>query len=324
MSYRINYGTDVCSVPTAALSIDGAERFDLLVLLHVCSDRRFLDDISVLAEKLGCKKKKVVAAVDFWCEAGIIVPEDKSDEKNAELSQNEGNENIKSDRRSRFDGRPSYNSKDLADMIERDNGMLRNLVEECQKITESVFTPTEIGKIVALHDYLGLEIGHILMLFAYCVGNGKKSVSYIEKTAYNLYDEGIDDTEKFDSYIKKKEQNEAREAEIRRLLGITGRSLLTKEKELFRKWSDEWKLDDSIIKRAYEETVEKTGRYHLAYMTKVVESWYMAGYKNVDDIDQAEEAHRRKLSGENGSFDTDEFLELAIKRSYAHSDGKDD
>lgn len=320
MSYKINYGTDVCAVPTAALTVEGAERFDLLVLLHVCSDRHLLDDISILAEKIGCKRKKAAAAVDFWCESGIIV---QNDEVGCESSQPTDSVNSNADCRSRFDGRPSYNSKDLASMIERDNGMLKSLVEECQKITESVFTPTEIGKVVALHDYLGLEMEHILMLFTYCVGNGKKSVSYIEKTAYNLYDEGIDNTEKFDSYIKKKEQNEARESEIRRLLGITNRSLLTKEKELFRKWTDEWKLDNGIIKRAYEETVEKTGRYHLAYMTKVVESWYMAGYKSAEDVEHAEDVHRQKRSNEKGSFDTDEFLELAIKRSYANSEGDD-
>ena len=89
-------------------------------------------------------------------------------------------------------------------------------------------------------------------------------------------------------------------------------------KEIEKKWQDEWKLTPEIIRRGYEETVTKTGKYNLAYMSKVLESWYLAGLTTIQKITEAEnkfhsEKAKETQSDSNGSF---EFVALALKRSY--------
>ena len=164
---------------------------------------------------------------------------------------------------------------------------------------------------------------------------GKRAVGYVEKTAYNLYDEGIDSAAKLEEYIKKKEEKEREEAHLRSLFGLGSRALTAKERQAFTQWLHEWKLPEEVLVRAYEQTVENTGKYSLAYMSRVLESWYMAGLCSIEKLDEyerkrmtsvggasktgaARSAHGASGAAQGGadSFDTDRFVELALARSY--------
>ena len=43
------------------------------------------------------------------------------------------------------------------------------LIDECQRITEKIFPPSETSKIIGMVDYLGLDLEHILSLFTDCL-----------------------------------------------------------------------------------------------------------------------------------------------------------
>ncbi len=324
MKLKIQYGTEVCTIPLRAVSEKGAERTDLLVLLNLSACPSMADDIPALAKKIGCTVKKIESAIDFWIECGVFeLAEGGSCEEKIASANGQSHEREESDpeKKTRFENRPVYDSAEIAAIASRDNGTVRMLIDECQRITEKIFTPSETSKIIGMVDYLGLDLEHILLLFTYCVRRGKKSVSYIEKTAYNLYDEGIDSAAKLEEYIKHKEELESKENEQKALLGISGRSLVQKEREAFKKWQDEWHLTPEIIRLGYEETVTKTGKYNLAYLAKVLESWYLAGLTTIQKITEAENKFHSEKTKEtqsigSSSFDTDEFVALALKRSY--------
>ena len=134
---------------------------------------------------------------------------------------------------------------------------------------------------------------------------------------------------------KKKEEKEREEAHLRSLFGLGSRALTAKERQEFAKWLHEWRLPEEVVVRAYEQTVENTGKYSLAYMSRVLESWYMAGLCSIEKLDEYERkrltsvggasktgavrsAHGASGAAQNGadSFDTDRFVELALARSY--------
>ena len=236
---------------------------------------------------------------------------------------------------SRFELRPQYSGEELAALTDAHGGELRKLIDTCQGIVGRIFTQAEAGKVVGLYEYLGLDIEHILSLFTYCVHRGKRAVGYVEKTAYNLYDEGIDSAAKLEEYIKKKEEKEREEAHLRSLFGLGSRALTAKERQAFTQWLHEWKLPEEVLVRAYEQTVENTGKYSLAYMSRVLESWYMAGLCSIEKLDEYERKRMTKVGGASktgaarsahgasgasqsgaDSFDTDRFVELALARSY--------
>lgn len=359
MEIKISYGDAVCAIPARALGERDAERADLLVLMHLCADPSAAGNIPVLAKRIGCTQKKVLSSIEFWREAGIITVENADTTSAASANPaaasaahvsaasaasaasastaaastvpapaGEGGA-------SRFEQRPQYSGEELAALTDAHGGELRKLIDTCQGIVGRIFTQAEAAKVVGLYEYLGLDIEHILALFTYCAHRGKRAVGYVEKTAYNLYDEGIDSAAKLEEYIKKKEEKEREEAHLRSLFGLGSRALTAKERQEFAKWLHEWRLPEEVVVRAYEQTVENTGKYSLAYMSRVLESWYMAGLCSIEKLDEYERkrltsvggasktgavrsAHGASGAAQNGadSFDTDRFVELALARSY--------
>ena len=359
MDIKINYGDAVCAIPARALAERDAERADLLVLMQLCSDPYSAENIPLLAKRIGCTQKKVLSSIEFWREAGIITVENADTTSAASANPaaasaahvsaasaasaasastvaastvpapaGEGGA-------SRFELRPQYSGEELAALTDAHGGELRKLIDTCQGIVGRIFTQAEAGKVVGLYEYLGLDIEHILSLFTYCVHRGKRAVGYVEKTAYNLYDEGIDSAAKLEDYIKKNEEKEREEAHLRSLFGLGSRALTAKERQAFTQWLHEWKLPEEVLVRAYEQTVENTGKYSLAYMSRVLESWYMAGLCSIEKLDEyerkrmtsvggasktgaARSAHGASGAAQGGadSFDTDRFVELALARSY--------
>lgn len=359
MDIKINYGDAVCAIPARALAERDAERADLLVLMQLCSDPYSAENIPLLAKRIGCTQKKVLSSIEFWREAGIITVDNAdttlaasanpaaasaahvsaASAASAASASTAAASTVPAPAgeggASRFELRPQYSGEELAALTDAHGGELRKLIDTCQGIVGRIFTQAEAGKVVGLYEYLGLDIEHILSLFTYCVHRGKRAVGYVEKTAYNLYDEGIDSAAKLEEYIKKKEEKEREEAHLRSLFGLGSRALTAKERQAFTQWLHEWKLPEEVLVRAYEQTVENTGKYSLAYMSRVLESWYMAGLCSIEKLDEyerkrmtsvggasktgaARSAHGASGAAQGGadSFDTDRFVELALARSY--------
>ena len=68
-----------------------------------------------------------------------------------------------------------------------------------------------------------------------------------------------------------------------------------------------------IIERAYEATADATGKGSIPYANSILERWYSEGLKTLEDI----EASIAKKKGEKseGSFNTDDFFDAAIRRA---------
>ena len=113
MKLKIQYGTEVCTVPLRAVSEKGAERTDLLVLLNLSACPSLAEDIPALAKKIGCTVKKTESAIDFWIECGIFERADNSpDERKgtSEPSQPHVQERTDPEKKTRFESRPTYDS----------------------------------------------------------------------------------------------------------------------------------------------------------------------------------------------------------------------
>lgn len=110
---------------------------------------------------------------------------------------------------------------------------------------------------------------------------------------------------------------------IRDLFGIGKRTLIKKERDYIAGWVDKYGFDRDMIKAAYEVTVEKTREPNMNYANAVLENWYAAGYKTVEDVEAAEAqraANRPKDVPAGTSFSTESFFEAAIQRSYGNYD----
>ena len=158
-----------------------------------------------------------------------------------------------------------------------------------------------------------------MLLFAHCEKMNKKSLRYVEKLAIGLFDDGILGYEELDSHLRAIEAAAEMDKPLRKLFGIGKRALVKKEKEAFENWVGNWNMPLAVIERAYEITVENTGGASVAYCNAILERWQASGYKTLDEVNAAMEEYRHDKKGAKdsaGSFETDDFFEAALRRSY--------
>ena len=326
MSIYFKYGKEVAVLPASVLSkLDRATKKDIKVLLALATLPGALQDYSNmqsrLAELCACTESELAASVAFWRGAGIIeigeddseVTEDVAAPDITEIKAAEQKSPVAVEKKAkpeRADALPNYTTEELAGLLERRRETAQ-LIDECQNAIGKMFNTHEVNVIIGLNDYLELDAQYIVVLVDYCAKLGKRSLRYIEKKAFGLVDEGITTTEALIAYIDRTERMASLEGQIRALFGSQDRELSTKEKKFFEKWVGKFEYGIDVIKKAYDITVDAIHEPSPAYANAVLERWKKEG---LDTLEQIESAEAGKLPIE-GSFDTDDFFEAALKRS---------
>ncbi len=314
MSIELAYGSGAIALPARALDTN-AGLIELRVLMLLCADphaaQAYPEGIEDLARAVGAQVGAVREAVAFWSGTGILT---------CSVAQTPPKRQIKVDRALIKDTVPDYSGEALAAMVD-ENTALKALIEECQQILGKMLSRTEIEKLAALWDYLRLEKEYILLLTQYCVSMNKRSVAYIVKTAYGLFNDGIDDYPKLDAHIKRRERYHSVIGRLRAMLGIGERELTKKENAYVNQWVEEYALPLEVIRMAYEGTIAAIKEVSFDYMGKILTSWYQAGAVTVEGVQALQEDYKarreaeKKAAGTASTFDTQDFFEAALRRS---------
>ena len=355
MNIQLQYGTAVAVVPAATLTVlDRATQDDLKVLLTLCAKPAlttgncFGECVGNIAAEVGCTPARVEASLSFWRGAGILnmVGEDQAPTVAAEISPGEAPKTEapvqapsapeaekeeprepKAPKLRPADALPHYTSAELADLLES-RREAADYLKECQNVWGKMFNVHEHNIILGLTDYLGLEWDYVLTLLAFCADEQdkrgiKRSLRYVETRAFAFYDEGVTDLPSLQEKLRKLEQMEEVEGQLRRMFGMGERALTPTEKKKFSSWLYEYRYGMDIITRAFEVTVDAKGSPNLKYMDAVLSNWNRDGLRTVEDIQAAEEKFQADKAGKKGktapegqgSFNTDDFFAAAVRRS---------
>ncbi len=305
MKYEFSFGCDVAVLPARILRerLNECSHTELRLICAMACDPALLceydEKADALAASFGVDRKELDEALAFWRGAGAIATA--------------GNSAVSAKRSVKPASSLHYTGEELADIIEK-NGLLK-VIDECERLLGKTFNPTDINTIVNLYHNLGVEQKYISTVCAYCVDMGKKSLSYLFKTACALYDQGIVTVEQLDEYVAFRHRCAEFGSKLRTLFGIGSRALTAKESKSFENWLN-WGFGEDIITRAYEITIEKTGKYTISYIDKILTNWHTTGYTTLEEIDEAQSRYSESKKEETkGSFDTDDFFERALKRS---------
>lgn len=351
MKYNINYGKGVCVIPQAFFEISKrASSADILVFLAICDSQGSDIDASSLAKKLKLKENQVSESISFWRGGGLLESAE-SNETDTNLifenensnsqkatddefsAENEVSEETRAKKLRRSDSLPNYTTEEVAQYMESNTGF-QNLLTECQNVVGKVFNVHEVNVVIGLVDYLDLDYEYILMLFAYCVGLGKKSLHYIEKTAFDLYDSGMTDANKLSEELKRRENFKRMESKLRAMFGMGERYISQKEQKMMSAWISDMKFSYELILKAYEITVDKIGKASVSYVNAILDRWNAQNLRTEQDIDNAQLAYEEILksvkrtkgknayrysdtdeTSQNSTFATDEFFDAAVKRA---------
>ena len=315
----MNYGASVGAFPKSALDvIKRAGENELKILLCLCAVEGNADE-KKLSKMSGVGAENTREALSFWRGAGVIENADaESDAADAGESvvEPEVAEKPKKKKLERSDELPNYTSEQISTLLEsrKDTVMLIN---ECQNIVGKIFNVHEINVLLGLVDYLELDFEYIMVLLTYCVSIGKKTMHYAEKLAFGLYDAGICTAEQLSEELRRRELAAASEGKIRSLFGIGTRAFTSKEKKFIAAWTCEMGYGIDIITKAYEVTADATGNASFPYANTVLERWYAAGLRTLDEIEESYKKDDASKSGVNSTFDTDSFFDAAVRRAEA-------
>lgn len=350
---KFDFEKGAATFPAAAAErISRASDTALRLLIILAAEKDCREDYEgraeYMANKLKCNRKELDMALSFWCGAGVmdlsLSSDDTKDEKfydkatdainvkttsivkekdeSAETVNSEkpgdGVTGKKSAKLMRAAGVPEYTSEELADMLENDMGAL-GFVDEAQRRIGRMLNPREVSILVGLRGYLELEDEYIFVLLDYCERIGKTSIRYVETVAFGMYDDGITDASALAASLVEREAYSELEGKFKTMIGARSRRLTSKESRFLNRWSIEMKYDFIMIELAYEITVDAIHEYSPAYMNTILERWYAAAITTPEQVESEREKRKTADYGNGSSFDTNDFFEAALKRSYKDS-----
>ena len=322
MKYKLNFGTNACAMPADAVKhISRASLCDMRTLTYLCAVYGNAD-IDSIAQAVGFSKEEVIASLSFWRGAGIVMPDGEQISTPSVVMKPElkPTEETKPQKKLARDVKlPQYTSEQLTGILES-RAETALLIDECQNILGKILNIHEINVLIGLMDYLELDIEYILLLVKHCAENGKRTLHYIEKTAFGLYDEGIHTSGKLTAELSRREAAASAEGKIRSIFGIGTRALTTREKKEISSWINDMRYPMPIIEMAYEITVDATSKPTLHYANTVLERWHSEGLDTIEKIKESYRDKKDKSGARNApdapaSFDTDEFFDAAVKKS---------
>ena len=107
------------------------------------------------------------------------------------------------------------------------------------------------------------------------------------------------------------------------MFGMKSRALTTKESKLLRAWMG-FGYGIDIVRLAYERTVAATNEPSVPYANAILERWNAEGLRTLGEVQEYLSEQEAKKNGAGkpelgNSFDTDDFFEAALRRSYQES-----
>lgn len=306
------YKNKILSIPAETVSekLSTATKEELQVLLAVFAEPEF--DSAELAARLEMTVNVFTRAVESWRDCGVLMIDDGKVQKAQSAPKEEHAKTVKKAVASTV---ARYTSNELAAVVEKRAGCTEFL-DSCQQILGKIFNSDETSRIIGLTEQFSLSYEYILRLCTHAAEMQKKSVRYVEKTAVDFYDRDITTYSALEDELVKIRDRASLEVFVRNLFGTGKRALIKKEKDFITAWSEKYGFSREMIQKAYEITVTKTNDSSMSYANAILENWYAAGYKTVEEVDAAENERSRSSAPTGSSFATDDFYEAALMRSY--------
>lgn len=303
-------------------SLKAADETDLQLLLML-SMHRDSDalDMEAIRASLDLTEEELAASIKYWRGAGILKKIKKTDTK-VSVTKDKKTE-IKTahagGKLEHADVAPSYTSAELAELIEK-RADAAAFMNSAQQIMGKMFSTREMNILFGMVEYIGFDEECVLSILAYVSELDRKTIKYAETLAFSLYDEGLTDKAALEERLARMSAARSVRGKVEAMFGMTGRALTTKEKKFLTAWTETMGFDADVIRLAYEITVDNTGEAALPYANTILESWHTLGLRTADEVqaelEKSRAAKKSAKSAASKSFDTDEFFEAALKRTF--------
>ena len=206
---------------------------------------------SEIANTLGILESDLMQAIMYWEKQGEIVKQGD----NIYFSQTT---DIQTEAPTFNEPEPQQKKvENLAELIASDQS-LSDMFMLSQEILGKTITEKDMETLYWFYSDLKMSPEVILLLLEYCVSKGKSRMSYIEKVAISWNEMGLNNSESVAVYLQSEEQKTGFLYSIRKIMGISDRSLSQIEEKYLFKWHDEMNMSEEMIALAYEHCIINT------------------------------------------------------------------
>ncbi len=335
MSYNFNLGVwgSVFAVPSVVadehLKIANGNQLKVLLYLLKNNNKDLTDEI--IGEALNMHPEDVKDYLNFWVERKVISID-------AEVISPAKAENTVSETLSFATVEPEQEPKKSKRPVSRavrpepgyvikrlgsDPG-LAMLMDEAQRIFGRMLSNAEAGTLVMLMDTDGLPVDVLIMLLQYCVDNNKGTMRFVEKIGIEWGSEGINTVALAEEKIRTVTETYSYFNRVASTFGMKNVGSPTKKQlTLANQWVGTWSFSEDMLRLAYERCVDTKGELNMDYINGILKKWYMAGWKNPDDVEadtpstSKKSAEKPKKKGRqtleaDASYDIEEYENKSI------------
>lgn len=253
-----------------------ATRDQLRVILYIFRNSAEHPEAEKIAEALNISKDDVNDAICYWTDAGILCCEAV---KEAQTVKNRTKARLQSEKPSR---------EEIAILGSNDE-KLPFLFSEIQKRLGRLLTPNETSSFAWLYCEEGMDVSVILMLVEYAKGLEKANIRFIEKTAIQWLNAGVEDIASAEEYMQNSAKAELCCKTLAAAFGIRDRKLNKTERDLAFLWINEHSFERKMLEAAFDLCVDATGSYNIKYIKGIIDRWIKDNVKTIEDIKKTSE-----------------------------------
>ena len=192
----------------------------------------------------------------------------------------------------------------------RESQEVRQLLEEAQSLL-GILSPAMTSTILAAHDDYGLPAPVLVMLLQYVKKAGKANARYIDSMARDWADSGVLTPDAADRKLQELDARRLAWDRVSAAAGLDRRSPSKREAEAAFRWVAQWRFSDAMLAAAYEECVDHTGKFSVAYLDKIFTRWRREGIATPADLDR-EDRKKAQAREAKKTYDTDEIEEMSF------------
>lgn len=171
----------------------------------------------------------------------------------------------------------------------------------------------DMNIVLSFHEWLGLSLEVIELLFTYCNEINKHHLSYIEKVAVGWAEEGITTPQRALEYIQLKQNGYK---QIMKTFGQNGRMPAPAEEKYIKKWLTEYHFTMEMILIACEKTILQTGNASFHYANKILKDWHSNNIKTPEDVENSDKNfHATKQNNKQNKKELPPQQNRAIKQN---------
>lgn len=317
IKYSIDYSafSSVSVFPTLSeQTLCTASPEALRVLLYLMQNQKMSIDPQYLAARLMISPQAVEQALDYWHEQGILQREEKAAQIQAEQPVKQTKQ-VKPIQPSEPDpARVSVGLRaqkktmniDEIHTLSQDDSHIQQLVDAVQMQMGKVLTRSEVETLVSFYTYAGLPPEYILLAAAHCCQQNRPNMRALSKLLTDMMSDNIYTYEQAEQYLNRRQRQDMAQGQVCSAFGIHDRALSRQEQKYIDTWFFEYGFDISMIKLAYERTIDQIGKVSFAYINKILESWHSKGITSTKEA-STERAPVKSTQQTSSSIDFDQI-----------------